>query len=618
MKNLFTLILFFSCITSTLTQNIIFSEDFNGGIPDSWVINPISAGNPDSLDNARWIWATNESLNYSDYWIDFCYMSSPTADNGFAIFDAAYLDSGGIASEVPPTGGTGSAPTPLSSELITPGIDCSELETVALSFHQSYYARDAVVKVGISTDGGQNWEYITPNLYLWNTKDYQREKIIDITAYAAQQEDVRISFLYEGYYYYWLIDDVRVSALPDVDLSLEEVLYPLSSYAQPAALISGDTIDFSVKVNNHGKTAQSDVVLKAEVKDEAEHILFQDSIFIPLIEAGTADLKIDLPNAYLPDGLEEGLYTICYKIYTPGHEDFTPVNNEAVLPFELTENLYAKDYGTYFGAIGWTAGPSRLGNQYRTGKNWTGGFKASKIITKMCCQPEINGANVSFYMYKVNDDINEDWSNFDPSTDNSLTIKGYGEYTFGEENFDEEVEIILFDALTAEEGVLLEPDTRYFLVAEFTGSLINNVFFQMSNKIDYNYRLKDNSLVAWINNTWYVFGSGPPSAGDFVPVLRMEVAMDVSDTQDDLLAASSLTIFPNPANEHINIQVDLENTQGFQITLADAKGKIIRQKVFSNMPSLNIQWDTRQIPAGIYYLRLSTNKGSRTQKLVLY
>jgi hypothetical protein len=619
MKNhiFFTLISVFSCITPALTQTVVFSEDFDGGIPESWTINPVSSGNPDSLDNAVWIWATNESLNYSDWWIDFFYMESPTAENGFAVFDAAYLDSKGIASEFPPTGGTGPAPTPLTSDLISPSIDCSELETVALSFHQNYYSNSSLTaKVGVSTDDGQTWEYITLNLYLWNTKDYQREIIIDLTEYAALQEDVRISFRYEGNYYYWLIDDVRVSEVPDYDLAIDEVLYPLSSYAQPASQIDGDTMDFSIRLSNKGKLDQTDVIVSAKVVDEAEQILFQDSVIVAEIAAGTEEMQVDLPSIYLPYDLSEGNYAIHYNIYKQTETDFTPVNNKALLPFELTESRYAKGFGTYYGAINWTAGPNRLGNQYRTGKNWTGGFKASKIITRMCCQPAINGANVTFFLYKVNDDIKEDWSNFDFSSDNSLTLKGYGDHNFEDEDFDEDVEVTMLDVLTSEEGVVLEPDSRYFLVAEFTENTFLDVGFQVNNKIDYTYRLEDNSLVFSTGNTWFIFGSGTPIAGDFVPVLEMEIAMDVSSSSIQSLPSSALRISPNPARDIVQIQVDSESASIALLTLANSQGKIIRQQ--STSGSSMEKWSVTGLPAGVYYLRLSTDKGSLTKNVVIY
>lgn len=618
MKKVFLFLSITACITPALTQTIIFSEDFDGGIPESWTINPISSGNPDSLENAVWKWATNESQMSSDYWIDFFYMDSPTASNGFAIFDAAFLDSGGIASDDPPTSGTGSAPTPLTSELILPTLDCSALETVAISFHQRYYRNNSVTRVGVSTDGGNSWDLVTPNLYLPSTKDYQHQKIIDLTPYAALEENVLIKFRYEGGYYYWAIDDVVVSELPEYDISIDEVLYPLHSYAQPASQVNSDTFDFSLKLTNHGRLAATEIVVQSSVLNDAGQVLFQDSTILAEVDTGTTELQVDLPQQFIPEELPVGNYEVQYEIYHANETDFTPINNLAVLPFEITEQRYAKNYGTYFGAGGWPFGDYRLGNQYRTGKNWSGGFKATKVITQLCCQPNISGKTVPFYLYKVRDEIAPDWSNFDNTSDNSLILVGYGSYSFTTEDFLDPVELFLFDAFTNESGVPLDPNSRYFLVAEFNEEN-STLFMQIDHKIDYGYRLTDNSTVMWNGSVWYLFGSGTPSYGGGGQILQMEISMDVSDQQWETVPSTALLISPNPAYDHINIGIDLKvfTSPSFQLTLADATGRIIRQQVFEDLAQKNMTWPVDQLQSGVYFLRLSTSQGSRTKKVVV-
>ncbi|MCB0638172.1 MAG: hypothetical protein KDC54_16195, partial [Lewinella sp.] len=108
-------------------QTVVLTEDFSDGIPDSWTVQPVEAGNPDSLANALWLWADNEGLPGDEFWIEFYHMASPTKDNGFAIFAGAYLNNGGILTDHPDTVGTGPAPQPHISDLITPIIDCSGL-----------------------------------------------------------------------------------------------------------------------------------------------------------------------------------------------------------------------------------------------------------------------------------------------------------------------------------------------------------------------------------------------------------------------------------------------------------------------------------------------------------
>ena len=613
---LLLLLSIFSCITLLTAQSIVFTEDFDGGIPDSWTTNPISSGNPDSVNNAVWTWATNQSLERSDYWIDFFFMDSPTADNGFAVFDAAYLDSGGMAVSEPPSGGAGSAPGPFISELISPSINCSSLETVFLSFHQRFYSHwnSAVTRVGVSTDGGQNWEYFNPNLYLLSTKDYQHVRTIDLTEFAARQEDVRLSFRYEGSYYYWLIDDIILSEKPAVDLAIEAPRYPLTSYAQPASQVSGDTLRFSLELSNKGLSDPLDVVCKATVLDAGDNVLFADSLFTPAVSFGEEEVLFDLPGFFLPDELEAGSYRVRYEAYSPEGEDFTPDNNTAEMPFELTQNLFAKDYGEYFGSIRWLPGDFKMGNQYRTGNNWSSGFIATRAITRICCQPGLSGSDLQVSLYQVKPEVEEDWSNFDFESNNSLILRGLGGHNFTDETFRDEVEIPLFDTETLEEGVHLDPGSRYFLVADFLGQN-NTLEIQMSNKIEY--PIEDNSLVFWNGSVWFVFGSGTPSAGSFVPVMRMEVAMDVTGAIEQSLPASAMQLSPNPAREYVQIEVELKESSNYQLTLSDAQGRILKMREYKGQNTQNLHWPVDQLSAGIYFLRLSTPAGSCTKKLIV-
>ncbi|MCO6476320.1 MAG: T9SS type A sorting domain-containing protein, partial [Phaeodactylibacter sp.] len=507
-------------------------------------------------------------------------------------------------------------PGPLNSELISPSIDCSALETVALSFHQRFYGNwgSDNTFIGVSTDGGQSWEYFNPNLYLLSTKDHQHVRTIDLTEFAARQEDVRLSFRYEGWYYYWLVDDIILSEKPAVDLAIEAPRYPLTSYAQPASLVGGDTMRFSLRLSNKGLSDPIDVVCKATVMDAGGNTIFSDSLFTPAVSFGEEEVSFGLPGYVLPDELGVGNYLVRYEAYSPEGDDFTPVNNTAELPFELTENLFAKDYGEYFGSIRWLPGDFKMGNQYRTGNNWSGGFTATKAITKICCQPNLSGSNVQVSLYQVKPEIEEDWSNFDYESDNSLILRGLGGYDFTDETFRDEVEIPLFDTETLEEGVHLDPGSRYFLMADFLGES-NQLSIQISNKIEY--PREENSLVFWNGSVWFVFGSGTPSAGSFVPVMRMEVAMDVTGAVEQGLPANALQLSPNPASEFIQIEVKLPESSSCQLTLADAQGRILKMREYEGQPPQNLRWPVDQLSGGMYFLRLSTPDGSCTRKLIV-
>ena len=78
---------------------------------------------------------------------------SPTAPNGFFIFDSDYLDNGGVAGAF----GTGNSPTPHESWLISPTFSTVGFSHILINFHtyNRRFAGDAYIL--LSKDGGMTW-----------------------------------------------------------------------------------------------------------------------------------------------------------------------------------------------------------------------------------------------------------------------------------------------------------------------------------------------------------------------------------------------------------------------------------------------------------------------------
>jgi len=79
----------------------------------------------------------------------------------------------------------------------------------------------------------------------------------------------------------------------------------------------------------------------------------------------------------------------------------------------------------------------------------------------------------------------------------------------------------------------------------------------------------------------------------------------------DDLAQAGISVYPNPFNE--NIRLELGDAQVQQIILQDISGKLIWQ---SQIDDENTTIDTRSLQAGVYLLRISTEKGMITAKLI--
>ncbi|MCP4345308.1 MAG: hypothetical protein GY795_07255, partial [Desulfobacterales bacterium] len=98
----------------------------------------------------------------------------------------------------------------MSAELRTPSIDCSDLQSVLLSFKYDFktYPDGTVIDVDISDDFGKTWDNVWQRA---GDNDSGTAKI-DISSQAAGKSDVMIRFNYnkKSTGYWWQLDDVKI------------------------------------------------------------------------------------------------------------------------------------------------------------------------------------------------------------------------------------------------------------------------------------------------------------------------------------------------------------------------------------------------------------------------
>jgi hypothetical protein len=177
MKNnlLFTFLSIF--IVGACFAQLPYVETFNTNIPASW----------QNIDNS-----TNNAGAWE--WI------SENGD-GFAVFNSdGYGDDG----------------KPENADLISPAINCSANSFVALSFSSGFTQfASSVGTASVSADGGMSWSVV----YTVNN-DISEIVLVDITALAANQANVRVKFNFVGDWdYFWLVDDFTLYAPVAKDLA---------------------------------------------------------------------------------------------------------------------------------------------------------------------------------------------------------------------------------------------------------------------------------------------------------------------------------------------------------------------------------------------------------------
>ena len=88
---------------------------------------------------------------------------------------------------------------------------------------------------------------------------------------------------------------------------------------------------------------------------------------------------------------------------------------------------------------------------------------------------------------------------------------------------------------------------------------------------------------------------------------------------EELDNLSSVSLFPNPLNNQAKIELILTDRNNITINIYDITGKsvmnVINQKLDAGIHTINI--DASEIPAGIYFTRISTEKSTKILKMIV-
>ncbi len=80
--------------------------------------------------------------------------------------------------------------------------------------------------------------------------------------------------------------------------------------------------------------------------------------------------------------------------------------------------------------------------------------------------------------------------------------------------------------------------------------------------------------------------------------------------------STAIKIFPNPANDIVNIDLDASHTGFHTLTMTDMAGKLLYSRELNNLDP-NLQLQTNDYPKGIYLIKLTGVNQTFTQKLVI-
>ena len=112
------------------------------------------------------------------------------------------------------------------------------------------------------------------------------------------------------------------------------------------------------------------------------------------------------------------------------------------------------------------------------------------------------------------------------------------------------------------------------------------------------------------------------SGGDDPDMLDQPLTISestVSNTSNLLQLDIDWMLYPNPAQELVNVQVQLERSADYDLRIIDQQNRVLQLQSLSLRVGENqLQLDVNDLPGGIYYLQLYNNSGISTRKLVKY
>ncbi len=610
-------------VVDTSTDIVVWGNepgqgDFNGGL-NGWTVASSRCGN--GVDTIpTWTWSGTGTVRGS------CggnTILSPTRCNGAAIFETDFLDSG--------TGGCGAGggicPAGQFGELVSPIIDVSGSSAAgfSLTFWQMARQFQSSFFVAWSKDQGITWDTTQINTDLViNAAATNGNKVRVPLIGTGGAQTLQVKFIYSANYYYWAIDDVKIIEQEANNMRTNSFFAVPPNAQTPLSQV--EPIAFLADIENIGAVNQTNVTLNISIFDEDDNVVYTDDLDYGTVPANTLVENIAFDNLYTPS--ETGEFLGVYSISADA-EDFDANDNDQEFVFLITDNLFAKEYGTQLQAVNPAA------------SNWPGANEPTSISFGNCYFIPNGGQfvqSVSFAIANANAagmagrdlliSIYE-WNdaNGNAAADpDERTLLGFNVYTItGTETPTTLITVPL--PFEGDPSIELEAGKYYLAMVEYLVEDRLILAPTVSRAINYSaMRFLTTGLgEPRFFGMWGLAGDmsvepfGPVGFGfDYSPVVRMTIGADPTSTENVNVLANNFSVFPNPTTGQLNVQLNLENAAN-QATLRvfDISGRMIQQRIYDNVQKENFQYDFSNLSAGTYFIQLITAEGIGTKKFVV-
>jgi len=582
-------------------RDVIWSEDFSDGFGSGWT--SFASGGI-----AAWEFrGPNTTPNVEVGSRGSCVVAnlgepiiSPTAANGFMIFDSNWWDNPDLPCSES-NFGTGPAPGPHYATLTSPSVDLSAYGSVALKFNQYCKRLTGNTYVEVSIDGGFSWFPVFTNPEIPNPTLPNDEHIIQISTYVAYQPNVRIRFVFDAMYYYWQIDDVELIDTYSSDLAItgynygdfdlydpsHPTGYEYMQYSKYPTSMSPD-LKFSAFATNLGGVYQSDCRLNVDVLSHPSGTLVHQASGIEGFYINTGE-TLELRAGNYQMSPVAGEYKLAFRVdQLEADEDES--NNSDTTFFYINDVQYARDRifasAVYLGTPEQADVEYELGNVFHiTAEDLTCHSITLGVGVGSSTPAQIEGR---LYRFDISTGVEADLLGTTQPIDLSASmLNGYGDQVLTNLVFDTPIQLYAGEAY-------------YVAVASYNG--VDNFVCAMSGVAD-----EGTALVRYFPNEWYYL--------DMLPMVRMNFG-PYNAIEEPSNPIASLHVYPNPASEEVLIELPAQLKEQVEAKWFDAMGKLVRTDVFNSSTQLQYKPSVSDLASGIYQVMIRAGDAYYEAKVV--
>ncbi|MCB0688807.1 MAG: T9SS type A sorting domain-containing protein [Saprospiraceae bacterium] len=631
-----TLTTIFTVMVLTITaygQTEIYTFTFDNDL-EGWTTTGISD------TNAVWVWAPNGDAGTGAFNSGQTPIGSASG-GGALLFDSDGLDNGGDENNQ----GGGPSPSPQTGEIVSPSLDFTGQDQVILAFNQyyRYFAKSGsdfttpASSVEVSNDGGVTWTSYIINEDISPNQSTRSNDILalDISDVAGNQADVMVKFVWDGDYYFWLIDDVKFYDSRGVDLAVIDYTN-IDNYETPDFAMVGDSFDLEMMVTNHGEDVTDSIMFMVRVlTSENRDLVFSDTGWVEGLSAGDTVIW-DFDRDWVPDAPpSQESYILAYNVRYQGDttpEIITPDDNVDFNVFDVRDFSFRK-----LPATGRTQGYNFGGNQYDVAnflslpESVTESLLFDKITFKICeGQDPLVGKTLIGFIVQLPDTARvlsgvllngeTDLIGLDAATSLDELIAanqviGIGSKLFaqGEEAAGcKDFNIEMLSDLDGENTeIKMEPGGKYLVGLRFAAGA-SDLFIGTNEDYKVWQLTSIVSTPGDGSEGWGIVTDYQENAADIGVELTLSTAVD-----EKPLPENSVSIFPNPASDYVRVNIAFETPTDATVFMADASGKILNMKPLKNILSEQVNFNMNRYPSGTYIIRVATLEGTKTEHVIV-